>query len=92
MTKADLVKKVQEALSLNSQKEAAEKLDKFVEVLVDVVKSGEELTLGDLGKFETVTRAERTCRNPQTGEQMKVPAKKAVKFKPAGKLKKMINE
>lgn len=92
MTKGDLVKKVQEALSISTQKEAAEKLDKFVEVLAEVIKSGEELTLGDLGKFEIVTRAERTCRNPQTGEQMKVPAKKAVKFKPSSKMKKAVNE
>lgn len=92
MTKADLVKKVQEALNLSSQKEAGEKLDKFIEVIVECVKSGEDVTLGDLGKFETVTRAERTCRNPQTGEQMKVPAKKAVKFKPSAKVKRCINE
>lgn len=45
---------------------------------------GEEITFLGFGKFEVVERAARTCRNPQTGKEMKVEAKKAVKFK-AGK-------
>lgn len=92
MIKSDLVKKVQEALAISSHKEATEKFDKFIAVLVEAVKSGEEISLGDLGKISTVTRAERACRNPQTGEQMKVPAKKVIKFKVSNKLKKSINE
>lgn len=92
MTKGDLVKKVQEALNLHSQKEAGETVDKFVEVLVEAIKAGEEVSLGDLGKFVPVTKAARTCRNPRTGETMQVPEKKAVKFKPAGKIKNALNE
>lgn len=37
-------------------------------------------TLPGLGKFTVVTRSARVGRNPQTGEEMKIPAKKAVKF------------
>lgn len=92
MLKSEFAKKVKEALNLNSIKAAEETIDKFTALVADIVKSGEELTLGSVGKFVTVERAARKCRNPQTGETMDVPAKKAVKFKVNATLKKVINE
>lgn len=92
MTKAEFVVKVKEALNLSSNKAAGEVVDKFTEVLIDTAKAGEEITLGGFGKFAVIERAARKCRNPQTGEVIEVPAKKAVKFKPANALKKTINE
>lgn len=92
MTKSELVKKVQETLELKSQKAAAEMLDKVMGVIIDAVKSGEELAIADLGKFETVTRAERKGVRPDTKEAITIPAKKTIKFKVSNKLKKAINE
>ncbi|MGL6121294.1 MAG: HU family DNA-binding protein [Fusobacteriaceae bacterium] len=52
---------------------------------------GETVELFGLGKFETVQRAERIGRNPKTGEEIKIEAKKAVKFKAAKALSIAIN-
>lgn len=92
MNKGELVKKVQESLGLKSAKEAQNVVDKVFGVIFESVKAGEEVTLGDIGKLSLTDRAARTCRNPQTGEMIDVPACKAVKFKAAGRLKKAVNE
>ena len=92
MKKEELVKKVQESLHLKSAKEAYSVVDSVFGVIFEAVKSGEEVRLGDVGKLVLTDRAARTCRNPKTGEQMEVPACKAVQFKAADKLKKAVNE
>ena len=92
MLKPEFVKKVKEALALNSDKAAADVVDKFTALVAEIVKSGEEVPLGCLGKLVVAERAARKCRNPQTGETMEVPTKKVVKFKQAGAFRKMVNE
>lgn len=92
MLKSEFAKKVKEALNLNSIKAAEETIDKFTALLADIVKAGDDAPLGNLGKFVVVERAARKCRNPQTGETMDVPAKKAVKFKAAAAFKKAVSE
>ena len=92
MKKEELVKKVQESLHLKSAKEAYGVVDSVFDVIFEAIKAGEEVRLGDIGKLVLTDRAARTCRNPKTGEQMEVPACKAVKFKAADKLKKAVNE
>lgn len=92
MLKGDLVKKVKEALSLSSDKAANEALDKFVNVLIEAAKAGEEVTLNGFGKFTQITKPARKCRNPKTGETIDVPEKKVVKFKLANTLKNGMNE
>ena len=52
----------------------------------DAMKKGEKLTLIGFGTFSVTERSARTCRNPQTGKEMKVAAKKVVKFKVGKKL------
>lgn len=91
MLKGDFVKKVKEALNLSSMKAADEVVDKFTALVVDLVSSGEEITLGSLGRFMVNERAARQCRNPQTGEAINVPAKKVVKFKTSAAFAKAVN-
>ena len=62
----------------------------FLNVIEEGLLKGEEITFLGFGKFEVVERAARTCRNPQTGKEMKVEAKKAVKFKPGKALSEKI--
>ena len=47
---------------------------------------GHKLQLIGFGTFSTVKRSARTCRNPQTGKAMEIPAKTVVKFKVGSKL------
>lgn len=59
--------------------------------VTSMLKSGEEVSIGGIGKFSVAHRAARTGRNPITGAAVDVPAKNAVKFGAAKALKDAIN-
>ena len=84
MTKADLVSKISSDCELT--KAVAEKaLSSALEGVADALKNGDSLTLVGFGTFSVSNRAARKGRNPQTGEEIQIAAKKVVKFK-AGKV------
>lgn len=68
-----------------TKKEAEKQVNLFLESVEDALVKGEEVSFVGWGKWEIVERAAREVRSPQTKEMIKVPAKKAVKFK-VGKL------
>ena len=83
MTKADLVSKISSDCELT--KAAAEKaLSSALEGITAALKNGDSLTLVGFGTFSISNRAARKGRNPQTGDEIQISAKKVVKFK-AGK-------
>ena len=83
MNKSDLVAKISQDNEVT--KTAAEKvLSSVLEGIGDALKNGDSLTLVGFGTFSVSDRAARKGRNPQTGEEMQIPAKKVIKFK-AGK-------
>ncbi|MGY0393927.1 MULTISPECIES: HU family DNA-binding protein [unclassified Fusobacterium] len=84
MTKKDFTKVLFEKGIFASKAEAERKFDSILEVLEESLKAGEEINFIGWGKFEVVEKAERVGRNPKTGEEIVIPAKKTVKFK-AGK-------
>ena len=89
MTKREIVKSVSESTGF-TQKDVLTVVDEVFNTIADVVKN-DEVSITGFGKFVTTERAERMMRNPATGEQVKVPAKKSIKFKPAKSLKDSIN-
>jgi DNA-binding protein HU-beta len=56
-------------------------VDGFVSAVSGALASGDKITLVGFGTFSVGTRAQREGRNPRTGEKIKIPASKAVKFK-----------
>ena len=83
MTKAELVEKIaSEAGMTKSQAEKA--VDGFVSAVSAALSGGDKITLVGFGTFSVGTRSQREGRNPRTGEKIKIPASKVVKFK-AGK-------
>lgn len=87
MKKADLVASVAERSDL-SKAEAQRAVDATVEAITDNLNNpGDNVALTGFGTFEVREQAARQGRNPQTGETVKIPAKKAVKFKPGKTLK-----
>ena len=72
--------------------EAEKKAMAFLAVIEDALENGDEVSFLGFGKFEVAERAARTCRNPQTGKEMKVAAKKVVKFKPGKALSEKVNK
>ena len=90
MNKAELVTAMAERTEL-SKKDAEKALKAFTDVVAEELKKGEKIQLVGFGTFEVTERAARTGRNPQSGEEMNIPASKAPKFKAGKALKDLIN-
>lgn len=83
MNKADLIDKMATEASIS--KAAAEKaLGALTDGIKTALQKGEAVTLIGFGTYSVTERKARVGRNPQTGEELHIPAKKAIKFK-AGK-------
>ena len=68
-------------MEIATKKEAERLMNGFFSTLEEVLVNGDNLSVLGFGKFETTTQSARTCRNPKTGEEIKVPEKKVVKFR-----------
>jgi DNA-binding protein HU-beta len=80
MNKADLVAAIAQKSGLT--KASAEKaLNATITAITGAMKKGERVGLVGFGSFSVAKRSARTGRNPQTGKEIKIPAKKVVKFK-----------
>ena len=91
MNKAELVAAV--AAKTGDTKKAAEaSVDAFVSAVKDALKKGEKVQLVGFGSFEVRKRAARKGRNPQTKEEIKIPASKAPVFKAGKALKEVVNK
>lgn len=86
MNKAELVADVAERISEPKAK-AEEAVDAVFEAIRDELKRGGDVRLPAFGVFDVKDTAARTARNPQTGEEVKVPAGKKARFKPGKALK-----
>jgi len=91
MTKKDFVALFKERGNFETKAEAERKLDAFTGLIEDILAKGEEVNFIGWGKFSVAERAERKGRNPKTGEEITIPAKKAVKFKAGKKLNDKVN-
>ncbi len=85
MTKAEFVVKYAEKTGM-SKKDAAKAVNAFFEVTADALKAGDKVVFPGVFKAEVSKRAARTGRNPFTGEEIKIPAKKVVKAKLSDKI------
>jgi DNA-binding protein HU-beta len=83
MNKADLIAKVADVAGV-TKTQANAALDSFVEAVTKTLKAGGKVTLVGFGTFSVSKRSARNGRNPQTGEVIKIKAKKVARFK-AGK-------
>ena len=90
MNKAELVAAIADKTN-TTKKVAEESVNAFVEVLTEEMKKGEKVQLVGFGSFEVRKRAARKGRNPQTNEEIKIPASKAPVFKAGKALKDTVN-
>jgi integration host factor subunit alpha len=91
LTKADLTQQVYEQHNLLTHKQAAEAVDAILRISKDSLIGGSDLLLSGFGKFNVRDKRPRSGRNPQTGEQLTLEARRVVTFKPSGILRKRIN-
>jgi DNA-binding protein HU-beta len=85
MNKSDLINQIADDAKLTKvQAQAA--LNSFLNTSAKALKNGDKVILVGFGTFSVAERAARTGRNPQTGKEIKIAAKKVVKFKPGSEL------
>jgi nucleoid DNA-binding protein len=89
MNKAELVAAVAATADV-SKKQAEECLNAFIGCVEKEVAKGEEVTLVGFGTFGMAKRKARTGRNPQTGAEIKIPAKKVPRFVPGKAFKLLV--
>ena len=91
MNKAELIAAI--AAKTGDTKKAAEaSVNAFVEVVTNALVEGDKVQLVGFGSFEVRKRAARKGRNPQTKEEIKIPASKAPVFKAGKALKETVNK
>ncbi|MBO5349388.1 MAG: HU family DNA-binding protein [Clostridia bacterium] len=90
MNKADLIAAVA-AKTGETKKNAETSINAMIDVIAETLASGDKIQLVGFGSFEVRTRAARKGRNPQTGKEMKIEAKKAPVFKAGKALKDAVN-
>jgi len=89
VNKSELIDKIA-ALSELTKKDSEKALNALIEGLMQTLGAGEDVVLPGFGTWKVKMRAERTGRNPQTGVEMKIPAKKVASFSAGKKLKEAV--
>jgi len=89
MNKADLVNEV--AKDVNTKKEAQAAIDCVIATVTKSLADGDAITLVGFGTFKTVERGARKGRNPQTGKEIDIKARKQAKFLPGKALREAVN-
>ena len=91
MNKEELVQEISKKSKV-TQKEAADVLSALIETVESTVAGGQKVTLVGFGTFEPRKRAARNGRNPQTGKDIKIPAKTVPVFSAGKKFKDVVNK
>jgi integration host factor subunit alpha len=86
LTKADMAEKLFEELGLN-KREAKELVEMFFEEIRAALEQGSQVKLSGFGNFDLRNKNQRPGRNPKTGEEIPITARRVVTFRPGQKLK-----
>ena len=86
LTKADLAEMLFDELGLN-KREAKEIVEMFYSEICSALESSDQVKLSGFGNFELRDKKSRPGRNPKTGEDIPISARRVVTFKPGQKLK-----
>jgi integration host factor subunit alpha len=90
MTKADIVEKIYEKVGF-SKKESAELVETVFDLIKTTLEEGDKIKIAGFGNFVVKEKSDRRGRNPQTGEEITIVARKILTFKPSQVLKSAIN-
>ncbi len=86
LTKAELASMLFDEVGLN-KREAKDFVDAWFETISQALESGEDVKLSGFGNFHLRDKSERPGRNPKTGEEIPISARRVVTFKPGQKLR-----
>jgi integration host factor subunit alpha len=91
MTKADIIDRVCEQVGGFSKKEAADLVETVFDVMKATLESGEKIKISGFGNFVVRDKKPRPGRNPQTGTEIMIEARRVLTFKPSPVLKSALN-
>lgn len=91
LTKAEVSEHLYEQLGL-SKRDAKMMVEEFFEEIRACLENGEQVKLSGFGNFDLRVKNERPGRNPKTGEDIPISARKVVTFRPGQKLKARVEE
>jgi len=90
MTKAEIAETLYEQVGLN-KREAKEMVNSFFVHIIESLERGEEVKLSGFGNFTLRTKPERPGRNPRTGVEIPITARRVVSFHASQKLKEIVD-
>jgi len=82
LTKADIVERVHEKIGF-SKKDSADIVEGVFEIIKKTLEKGEHVKISGFGKFDVRSKRARRGRNPQTGEEIEISARRVLSFKPS---------
>ena len=91
ITKADLVRQIYQSHPELTKIRSSQAVELFLNLAKDSLIAGNNLLLSGFGKFKVKDKRLRRGRNPQTGEELMLTARRVVTFKPSGKLRGRVN-
>ena len=89
LTKADMAERLYEELGLN-KREAKEMVEAFFNEISEALSQNEQVKLSGFGNFDIRDKRQRPGRNPKTGEEIPISARRVVTFRPGQKLKQKV--
>ena len=92
LTKADIVEKIYNTHVSMTKVQAVEAVEAFLRLSKNTLIDGSDLMLSGFGKFNVRDKNPRRGRNPKTGDDLPLEARRVVTFKPSGKLRGKVNE
>ncbi len=91
MTKADIVETIYEKIGF-SKKEYADILELVFDTIKETLEKGEKIKISGFGNFVVRAKRPRIGRNPQTGEEIEISARRVLTFRPSQVLKAALNK
>lgn len=91
LTKADMAERLFEELGIN-KREAKDLVEIFFEEIRSALEQGQQVKLSGFGNFDLRDKNQRPGRNPKTGEEIPITARRVVTFRPGQKLKARVDD
>lgn len=90
MTKAEIIEQIYEKVGF-SKKESAEIVELVFDIMKETLEKGEKIKISGFGNFVVRQKRPRIGRNPQTGEEIEISARRVLTFRPSQVLKAALN-
>jgi len=92
MKKSELIERVSQKVDILTKKQIETIINMIFDCMTQTLSKGEKIEIRGFANFKVKQRPERIARNPKTGEQIKVPAQKAISFKMSKALREALNK